>query len=297
MTLFEIYFLRVTLVDLLDIGVVALLIYMVYRVMQRTIAIQVFIGLIVLYLFDVLVTAADMTMLRFLFRTLSEVFVVAIIVLFQPELRRLLLMLGQTTGFQRFFRPSDQSKIVEDVLTAVADMANKKTGALIVFRRSTPLDTYVETGTILQAQVTPDLLIAVFHKNSPLHDGAMIIQSGRVEAVRCILPVSASRELSPNLGLRHRSAMGLSEQSDAFIIVVSEERGKISTAQNGKLMTNLSLIELRNQLHKAISLDPDRILDETRTMDEGPPPKQTAKKRIKRGIGAVHLESDPPTIS
>ncbi|MBN8589982.1 MAG: diadenylate cyclase CdaA [Rhodothermia bacterium] len=297
MTLFEIYFLRVTLVDLLDIGVVALLIYMVYRVMQRTIAIQVFIGLIVLYLFDVLVTAADMTMLRFLFRTLSEVFVVAIIVLFQPELRRLLLMLGQTTGFQRFFRPPDQSKIVEDVLTAVADMANKKTGALIVFRRSTPLDTYIETGTILQAQVTPDLLIAVFHKNSPLHDGAMIIQSGRVEAVRCILPVSASRELSPNLGLRHRSAMGLSEQSDAFIIVVSEERGKISTAQNGKLMTNLSLIELRNQLHKAISLDPDRILDETRTMDEDKPSKQTAKKRVKRGIGAVHYESDPPTMS
>ncbi|HRR09030.1 MAG TPA: diadenylate cyclase CdaA [Rhodothermales bacterium] len=296
MTLFEIYFLRVTLIDVLDVGVVALLIYTVYRVMQRTIAIQVFVGLIVLYFFDVLVTAADMTMLRFLFRTLSEVFVVGIIVLFQPELRRLLLMLGQTTGLQRFFRPPDQSKIVEDVLTAVADMSQKKTGALIVFRRSTPLDTYIETGTLLQSQVNPDLLIAVFQKNSPLHDGAMIIQSGRIEAVRCILPVSASRELNPNLGLRHRSAMGLCEQSDAFIIVVSEERGKISTAHNGKLMTNLSLIELRNQLHKAISLDPDRISDETRTMDEDTPAKPTAKKRTKRGIGSIHQEPEPPTI-
>lgn len=256
MTLFEIYFLRVTFTDLLDIGLVALLIYTLYRLMRQTIALQVFIGLIALYLIDVIVTAADMTMLRFLFSTVSEVFVIAVIILFQPELRRLLLLLGQTPGLQRFLRGSDQSKVVDEVISATESMAREKMGALMVFTRNTPLGAFIETGTLMQSQISADLIISIFQKNSPLHDGAMIVQAGRIEAVRCILPVTQSRALSPQLGLRHRAAMGLAEQADALVVIVSEETGYVSVAQDGKLTMHISLIELREYLHKTVSPDP-----------------------------------------
>lgn len=280
MNLFEIFFLRVTLIDVLDIGIVAFLIYTLYRVMRRTIAIQVFIALTALYLFDVIVTAADLTMLKFLFRTLSEVFVVAIIVLFQPELRRMLLMLGQTTRLQKFLQQQDPSRVVDEILSAIEDMSQQKMGGLLVFSRNTPLDTFIETGTLVQAQVNSDLILSIFQKYSPLHDGAMIIQGNRVEAVRCILPVSQSRLLSPQLGLRHRSAMGMAEQTDAFVVVVSEETGQIATAQDGELHQGLSLIALRNEIHTALSAKAPS--GKTSGTFPVPPPKKKQRRFTRR---------------
>lgn len=261
----EIFFLRFGITDLLDVSIVAFILYWLYRYFRRTIGVQLFIGLVALYLLDVIVEAVDMTMLRFLFGTVSEVFVVAIIVLFQPELRRLLLLFGQTTGIQRLFRRTDQSPIVEEIIEAVKVMSQDKTGALMVFTRNTSLDAFLETGTMLRAQMNADLLLSIFHKTSPLHDGAVIIQADRIEAARCILPVTQSRELNPHIGLRHRAAVGLSEQSDAFIIVVSEETGGISFALNGKIVTDIGLIELRNRLYQALNQEDQIVANQTAT--------------------------------
>lgn len=255
----QVYFLRFGIIDILDVLIVAFILYWLYRYFRRTIGVQLFTGLVALYLLNVMVTAAGMTMLQTLFSAVSEVFVVAIIVLFQPELRRLLLLFGQTTGIQRLFQRRNQSQVAEEIVIAVKGMSQDKTGALIVFVRNTSLDAFIETGTTLQAQMNADLLMSIFHKTSPLHDGAVIIKNERIEAARCILPVTQSRELNPHIGLRHRAAVGLSEQSDAFILIVSEETGGISCATNGQIFTDLSLQEARNRLLQALNQE-DQIL-------------------------------------
>lgn len=256
MKLFEIYFLRFDFSDLLDIVIMAYILYKLYGLMRGTIAFQIFLGIIALYLVDVIVTAADMTMLRFLFGNVSEVFVLAIIILFQPELRRLLVMVGRTPGFRRFMRQDNEIEIVDEVMAAVDQMSKRRIGALLVFARNAPLQAIIETGTELRANVERDLILSIFHGTSPLHDGAVIIQSQRIEAARCILPVSQSMRLSPHLGLRHRAAVGLTEQNDAFVIVVSEETGGLSVSVDGRLVSNLSREELRRQLVAALSAEP-----------------------------------------
>jgi diadenylate cyclase len=251
----EIFFLRLGLTDLVDIGIVACILYWLYRYFRRTIGVQLFIGLVALYLLNVIVTAADMTMLKYLFEAIGQVFVLAIIILFQPEIRRLLLLFGQTTGIQRFWGGQDQSLLIDEVFIAIKEMSQEKTGALIVFTRNTHLDAFIETGTMLQAQMNADLLRSIFNKTSPLHDGAVIIQAQRIEAARCILPVTQSRDLSPHIGLRHRAALGLAEQSDALIVVVSEETGGLAIAVNGAILLDLSPIEVRNRLIQAFNQD------------------------------------------
>ncbi len=243
----------VRIVDLLEIGIVAYILYKLYLLMRGTIAVQIFFGLMALYLMQVIVTAADMTMLRVLFSSISEVFVIAVIILFQPEIRRLLLLIGQNPLISRYVQPSGQSDIAEQVLAAVAEMSRNRIGALIAFERSAGLRSYIETGALLQAQVSRDLLITIFFSQNPLHDGAVIIHNRRIEAARCILPVSTSMKLSSNFGLRHRAAVGLAEQSDAFVIVVSEETGHVSAAVNGQLYPQLSAAELQTQLQEALA--------------------------------------------
>src|SRR5690606_2245384 len=132
-----------------------------------------------------------------------------------------------------------QEELFSEVIEAVSRMSRERIGALIVFARSTGLRTYIETGELIQAKVSRDLLTTIFYGQNPLHDGAVIIQDRRVEAARCILPVSTSMRLSPHLGLRHRAAVGLTEQTDAFVVVVSEETGTISVSKNGELYSNL----------------------------------------------------------
>lgn len=248
----RIFFLPVQFVDLLDIVIVAFVLYQLYRLMQGTFAVQVFFGLAALYLLDVLVTAADMTMLRTLFEAVGNVFVLAVIILFQPELRRLLLMLGRNPFVRRFMSTPEYDKMLEELVHAVDEMAHDRIGALIAFERTTGLRTYIETGTRMEAQVSQDLLTSVFYPKNPLHDGAVIIQGRRIAAARCILPVSHSMQLSPQLGLRHRAGVGLTEQTDAFVVIVSEERGTISVAEDGQLETDLSREELHERLIEAL---------------------------------------------
>jgi diadenylate cyclase len=252
--LFSIIPIRV--VDVLEIAIVAFILYKLYQLMRGTIAVQIFFGLMALYLVQVIVTAADMTMLQVLFGSISEVFVLAVIILFQPEIRRLLLLIGQNPLIRRFVASPAQEELVTEVVSAVEEMSRERIGALIAFERSTGLRSYVETGAPLQAKVTRDLLITIFYDQNPLHDGAVIIRGRRIEAARCILPVSTSMKMGPHLGLRHRASVGLTEQTDAFVVVVSEETGEVSVSRNGDLISGLSVNDLQAQLREALTIQP-----------------------------------------
>ena len=251
MTLYE-WIIPIRLIDLLEIGIVTYILYKLYLLMRGTIAVQIFLGLVALYLIQAIVTTLDMTMLQALFGSISEVFVLAIIILFQPEIRRLLLLLGQNPLVRRFVSSSDHDVMITEVVSAAEEMSKKKIGALLVFERSTGLRSYVETGAMLQAQVTRDLLVTIFYAQNPLHDGATIIRNRRIEAARCILPISSSRKLSPHLGLRHRAGVGITEQTDAFVVIVSEETGNISISKDGELVSNLAATELEHYLTEAL---------------------------------------------
>lgn len=255
MTLID-WIIPIRLVDLLEIGIFALILYKLYQLMRGTIAVQIFLGILALYLVQVIVTALDMRMMSSLFVLLGEVAVLAVIILFQPEIRRLLLVIGQNPLVRRFVSSTAQQEMLDEVVGAVQDMSRQHIGALIVFERSTGLRNYIETGTMLHARVTRELLVTIFYSQNPLHDGAVIVRNRRIEAARCILPVSTSTRLSPQLGLRHRSAVGLTEQTDAFVVVVSEETGMVSIARDGDLASNLSIPELREYLTEALTREP-----------------------------------------
>ena len=252
MTIFGI--IDVRLVDLIEIALVTYLLYKLYISMRGTLAVSIFVGLMAIYLVQFLVDAAEMKILQALFGSLSEIFVLAVIIVFQPEIRRVLLLVGQNPLLRRFLTSHAQDEMITETVAAVSVMSQRRIGALIVFARSTGLRSYIETGQLLQATVGRDLIITIFHGQNPLHDGAMIIRNRRIEAARCILPVSTSMRLSPLLGLRHRAAVGLTEETDAFVVIVSEETGHISVSENGELISNLSVDELRTHLTEALSL-------------------------------------------
>ena len=243
----------IRLVDLLEIALVAYILYKLYQLMRGTIAVQIFAGIMALYLIQILVTAADMTILGTLFGSIAEVFVLAVIILFQPEIRRLLLLLGQNPLIRRFMSSPAQQERIEEIVAAVRDLSDRHIGALIVFERSNGLRSYIETGAQLHAQVSRDLLVTIFYSRNPLHDGAVIVRDSRIEAARCILPISTNMKLDSGFGLRHRAAVGLSEVTDAFVIVVSEETGFVSTASNGELKSNVSVSLLDNYIVEALA--------------------------------------------
>lgn len=249
----ELFFIPVRLIDLVEIALLSFVLYQLYRLMRGTIAVQIFIGLAALYALDAVVSALNMTVLRSVFDTVSEVFVLALIILFQPELRRLLLVIGRNPLIRRFMRASEQERMIEQVVAAVRELSRARMGALIAFARVTGLRTYIETGTAMNAPITRELLTQIFYPNTPLHDGAVIIRNQQIAAARCILPISQNKNLSSDLGLRHRAAVGLTEQTDAIVVVVSEERGSISIANNGDLAFNLSESEFRERLTEALS--------------------------------------------
>lgn len=231
----------------------AYILYKLYQLMRGTIAVQIFVGILALYLIQLIVTAANMTILRALFSSISDVFVLAVIILFQPEIRRLLLILGQNPLVRRFMRSPAQQERIEEVVSAVRDLSQRRIGALIVFERATGLRSYIETGAQLHAQISRDLLVTIFYSQNPLHDGAVIVRDARIEAARCILPISTNMKLASNLGLRHRAAVGITEVSDAFVIVVSEETGQVSTASNGELRADVSVELLDNYIVEALA--------------------------------------------
>ena len=256
--LFKIGFLDVSWIDILDILLVAGLLYNVYKLMRGSVAIKIFLGFLSLYLIYLVVRAAQMELLSSILGQFMGVGVLAMIILFTPELRRFLLMIGKTapTSIDNlfksiFYRKSDRDSIynVSSIIEACKTLGGTNTGALLVISKSSELRFYAESGDNIDADLSKRLLISLFNKYSPLHDGAVIIYKGRIKAARCVLPVSESDTLPPNLGLRHRAAVGMAEITDTLVVVVSEETGQISTAKNGILVHNLSVKELRSTIN------------------------------------------------
>lgn len=260
MELFKISFLSVTLIDLLDVGLVAFVFYQLYVVMRGTIAAQIFVGLLLIIGVSFIAQAANLKAMGWLLHRLTDIWVIAFIILFQPELRRLLLLVGRNRIVRLFIRPS-VTQSIEEIAGAAAELSKKRHGMLVVIVRATGIRTFVETGEELQATVSKALLLSIFHPKSPLHDGAVIVKDRVVEAARCTLPLSQTIRIGDYLlGMRHRAALGVSEVADVVAVVVSEETGTISIAENGVLMRGISAQELRRELRKRLAEGADRSL-------------------------------------
>lgn len=245
--------------DFIDILLVAFLLFYTYKLMKASGSIKVFTGILVFILMWLIVTQVlEMKLLGSIFDTLKNVGVIALIVIFQDEIRRFLLTLGShrhVSGLVRLFTGSKKDKLQHDdilpVVMACISMSKQKVGALIVVERSIPLDEAVRTGELIDSLVNQRLIENIFFKNSPLHDGAMIISKKRIKAAGCILPVSHDLNIPKELGLRHRAAMGISQESDAHAIIVSEETGAISLAHKGQFYLRLSAEELESLLTRS----------------------------------------------
>lgn len=248
MELFKIGFITVTLMDVIDILIVTYIFYKLYLVMRGTIASQIFVGLTLIIIVSLLAQTFNMRSLGWLFSRLTDIWVIAFIILFQPEIRRLLLVIGRTR-IARFFFKISASETINEVIEAIHELKQRNQGALIVISRGAGLNSFIETGEILQAKVNKELLVSIFNTRSPLHDGAVIIQNNVIEAARCILPLSPTERIgSWKLGTRHRAGLGVSEQVNALTIILSEETGNISVAQDGELKICNDYEELKKQL-------------------------------------------------
>ena len=246
-------FLEFKLIDLIDIFLAAILIYQVYRLVKGTVAINIFIGVTVIYLVWKVVEAMHMRLLSEILGQFIGLGVLALIIVFQQEIRKFLLMIGASgvKGRKNVFRQLSGIKAravenvdVEAIVNACRNLSHDNLGALIVITRNSQLGFFEQTGDRLNAVLSSRLLESVFQKNAPMHDGAVIITGNEILAARCVLPVSDNRELPSNYGMRHRSAIGITEQTDALAVVVSEENGKLSYAKEGALQYDLEHTEL-----------------------------------------------------
>ena len=237
------------LLDVLDVVIVAFLFYRLYLIIRGTRATEMFFGLAILFVFSLLAQNAGLLLLNRIIEGLQTVWLIAFIILFQQELRGALSYLGQTRYF-RFFTKPKESPVVIELVQAIGRIQRAGLGAIVVIERNTGLKNHIETGTRLDATISPQLLETIFTPPTPLHDGAAILHGSRVVAAACILPLSRNEHLAYTLGTRHRAALGLTEESDAFVIVVSEESRQVSVAEEGRLRRRLSLEDLRTELQR-----------------------------------------------
>ncbi len=256
---FQIGFLEIGWKDILDILLVTFLLAQVYKLMKGSVAIKVFVGFLSIYLIYLVVNALQMELLSTILGQFMGVGVLAVIILFQQEIRKFLLLVGRTNLLEegKFFNNmrywfqngKNQRANITPIVEAVKSLAGSSTGALIVLSQDSPLKFYAESGDEMDSLLSKRLLLAIFNKYSPLHDGAVIVHKDRIVAARCILPVT-ERDVSAQYGLRHRAGLGMSENTETLVIVVSEETGQISAMQNGETMHNISTQELRRQINK-----------------------------------------------
>jgi uncharacterized protein (TIGR00159 family) len=261
--LFKIGFINITWIDVLDILLVSYLIYQFYKLLKGSIAVRILIGLVLLALVYLAVNLFQLKLLSTILGQFFGVGVIAMLILFQQEIRKFLLLVGrsQVFGDDNFWasmpwrRAGKTTKIdINSVVEAARALSSSNTGALIVFARSSEMKFYAESGDRLDAVLSKRLIMSIFNKYSPLHDGAVIVSPlGRITAARCILPVSENDQIPASMGLRHRSAIGLTEVTDAIVMVVSEETGQVSIVRNGAINQGLSYQELRTKLTKYLS--------------------------------------------
>lgn len=256
--LFRIGFIDFTLIDLLDIGIVAVLFFAIYRALRNTVAVQILLGFVALLGISFVTESANMKALNWVLRAISDIWLVAFIVLFQPELRRVMLLITRSRLFRLFIR-QNIAETIDEVIDAAKELSEKHIGALIVFARSQNVKMTIDTGIPLQAVVSKELLISVFNPRSPLHDGAVIIENELLVAARCVLPLSSTTKIGTrNLGTRHRAALGIAEQSDSVVLIVSEETGAISIAHDGEIIPNIPFVKLSEELRRYLEDRPEQ---------------------------------------
>ncbi len=257
----KIGFLEIGLLDLADALLVALLIYQVYKLLKGSIAFNIFIGILLVYLIGFLVGMLEMELLQGIIGKFIDVGVIALLIVFQPEVRKFLLVIGKGSSFNHYNnwwrkllsrekQKEDSTPYVHEILSAVESFSKDKIGAIIVLSVTSRLQFYANTGVMIDGAISSKLLESIFEKTSPLHDGAVIIAENKIIAAGCVLPVSDNPDLPSRLGLRHRASVGITEHSDAMSLVVSEETGEISCARNGKLMQNIGITDLEELLNE-----------------------------------------------
>ncbi|MEZ5072648.1 MAG: diadenylate cyclase CdaA [Bacteroidales bacterium] len=255
-------FIHLRLLDVLDIFLVALLFYQLYLLIRGTVAFNISMAIAAIYIFWWAVRALKMELLSSILGSVLGVGVIALIIVFQQEIRRFLIYIGSRyvdgnrISVERFLNLRFESKAqvkIKSILKAVTQFAQDKTGALIIIKRKSNLDMYAETGDILNAETSSRLLASIFHKTSPLHDGAVIVENDKIKAARVILPVTDKLDLPPEYGLRHRAGLGISEVTDSLVLIVSEETGQISIAESGIIQKNIPSRILKQKLEDEFS--------------------------------------------
>lgn len=260
------------LLDLLDIFLVAVLFYRLLILVKGTRSAQMYVGLLVIVLIGLAAREFDLIAVKWIAESLKTVWLIAFVILFQPELRHALAQFGRTRYFRSFLR-SDNYGVLGEVVRAVETLALRRHGALIVLERNVGLRNFVDTGTKLDAKLSAELLVTLFSPGSPLHDGAVVLREDMIVAAACILPLSSDPLTTPALGTRHRAALGLTEESDAAVVVVSEENGRISVAFRGALRQHLNEGELRSELSRIFRIHPE---DEQAALE---PPAEDAPEK------------------
>jgi uncharacterized protein (TIGR00159 family) len=254
-------FITIKFLDVVDVLLVSLLLYQFYMLIKGTVAINIFVAIFSIYLFWLIVKALNMQLLSTILGQVIGVGIIALIIVFQQEIRRFLLMIG-TRYMSKQFSLENLITIGRDPIATVktkaiaracVNMSKSKTGALIVIARNSALHFYADTGEIINANTTTTLIETIFFKNNLMHDGAIIVIGDKIFASKCMLPMSQSLELPAELGMRHRAALGMSEHNDSLIIIVSEETGEVSFAEYGKLTVNISLKDLIKKLDREFS--------------------------------------------
>lgn len=233
--------------DALDVALVAFIFYRLLLIIKGTKAAKMLLGLVVLLGASMASRFVPLYTLDWLLQSFWVYIVIAMIIIFQPEIRRTLARMGETS-FLQAFTSAEELRSLEEIVKAAVTMAGRKIGALMVIQRDTDLRDFVELGTSLDARVSRELLMSIFHPSSPIHDGAVVIIGNRVAAAGCFLPITLSPDVSKALGTRHRAALGLTEETDAVVVIVSEETGLISLSMGGNIETHVDMGTLRDRL-------------------------------------------------
>ncbi len=259
------YFQSLSLIQIADILLVLLIIFQLFRALRRSIAFNIFVGALAIYVLWVIVNKLQMPWMSEILDRLVSIGLISMIVVFQPEIRKFLIVLGRTSplgrnGFvSRLFQSNSLTKyiveeeVIEEITQALKYLQEKKLGAILVIARSEKFEFNTNTGMMINGVVSAKLLESIFSKTSPLHDGAVLIDRDTILAAGIVLPISDSNELPSTIGLRHRSAVGATEHSDVLVLVVSEENSKISIAQNGKLSIGIPMEEVKKELYNVMT--------------------------------------------
>ncbi|MFA6949857.1 MAG: diadenylate cyclase CdaA [Lentimicrobiaceae bacterium] len=264
------FFIGLRLLDVIDIFLVALLLYELYNLVKGTAAINILLGIIAIFLAWRLVKILEMELLSEILGAFISVGFIALIVVFQPEIRKFLLLVGTPNFIKKknnrflFWKiryTNDENLSIDPIVQACHKMSNSKTGALIVIGKINELAEFIESGETIDARISEQLIENIFFKNAPLHDGAVIIMNNKIKAASCILPVSKNADFPANFGLRHRAAVGITEKSDAIALVVSEQTGHISWCKEGHINTDLQPSQLKTLLEDEFNLIAAQIIE------------------------------------